>query len=51
MLGLFTVQLKHLDGPVRFLRVDSEQDVDAKESTKPALSRLDWRKYGQKSIS
>ena len=27
------------------------QDVDAKESTKPAVSRLDWRKYGQKSIS
>jgi hypothetical protein len=27
------------------------QNIDAKESAKPAVSRLDWRKYGQKSIS
>ncbi len=30
---------------------DQIQDVDAKESTKPATSRLDWRKYRQKSVS
>jgi len=31
--------------------LDINRDVDAKESTKPAISRLDWRKYEQKSIS
>jgi hypothetical protein len=30
---------------------DQIQNVDAKESTKPAISRLDWKKYGQKSVS
>jgi len=30
---------------------DQIKNIDAMESTKPAVSRLDWRKYGQKSIS
>ena len=32
-------------------RVYYSQDVDTKESTKPEISRLDWRKYRQKSVS
>jgi hypothetical protein len=30
---------------------DQIQNAIAKESTKPAVSRLDWRKYEQKSVS
>ena len=31
--------------------VDYQASVDAKESAKPVISRLDWKKHGQKSVS